>query len=395
MAMKARCIVLMNGPTGSGKSYCAERLGDALDGSVLVRTAQIRREMGLAEAGQPTPHAHFAEDSQPREAVYDEIGRRLIDLIESGRRIVLDGAYETEAKRSIVYHVAAKFDVPVFCVFCHCPRPVALERIAQRRGGTAVTQEADSPQVLQHIESVFEYPFADASSMKGPLAVFDLNTDKSIAQVVGKVDTASTRELKRAIEKSGYYFQVQRRQRVGLDFDGLIADTSAAKQDYAADRFGISLRRDQCLRERGSEILGAEAYRKMIDDIYGTDLTMALTAMNGAGEAMARLDSFCDCYIITARHADEFKWMTQWITEHELPVHGISHTCEQSKRHVAEALRLDWFFDDSIRNLTDMGDLSTHPVLYDPTELHTAPPADGIARVSTWDDIVELVKSGC
>ena len=376
-----KIIVLMNGITGSGKSYCANGLVRQMDHIKVLRTSDIRRELG-----------HYQKGSIHRERVYAEILKRLIYQDKSGLEvIILDGAYEDKPKRLAVYDLASKMDLQVFCLYCHCPRPEAIKRITARKPVHRTIDEAIDVAVLDHIESSFEYPFADLHLSKAHLCILDLNTQRMVAKVQRCPEGVSNTFMLRLLAEIGYFFDLC--PRIGLDFDGLIANTYKAKQRYAYDKYGVELTFQQCRREKGTEILGDVRYQKMIREIYGTRLTLALEPMPGSISAIQAMDELGDCYIVTARYEKELKWLRIWLDKYALPIHGIVHTSEQSKCEAVTNLGLDWLFDDSIRNLRKLDRKSLQLGLYDPYGLDAEMQIpDFITRVSKWDDIVGLIK---
>jgi len=383
----------MNGITGSGKSYCANGLARQTDHIKVLRTSDIRRELGLVKRCGPTPPSHYQRGSIHREKVYAEILKRVIYQDKSGSGIIiLDGAYEDKRKRFAVYDLASKMDLQVFCLYCHCPRPEAIKRITTRKPVHRTIDEAIDLTVLDHIESSFEHPSADFHLSKAHLCILDVNTQRMVAKVQRCPEGVDNTFLLRLLAEIGYSFDL--RPRIGLDFDGLIANTYKAKQKYAYDKYGMELTPQQCRREKATKILGSVRYQKMIREIYGTRLTLELEPMPGSISAIQGMDELADCYIVTARYKKELKWLRIWLDKYVLPIHGIVHTAEQSKCEAVTNLGLDWFFDDSIRNLRELDRKSLKLGLYDPYGLDAGMQIpEFIARVSKWDDIVCLIKN--
>ena len=387
-------LVLMTGTTASGKSYVASELERRLDSVEIFRTSDIRRELGLAKEGNPTPSQHFAAGNTERARVYKEILQRVADAIESGSKtILLDGAYETKSKRAAVYSLAKKMDYRVTVLFCHCPRPEAIRRILSRNPALSATQEATDLAVFGHIESSYEHPFADDSLVSHPIKIMDLNTQRMFVALYGDREGDNGFSfILRKLEEVGYALQYQR-PRIGLDFDGLIADTYQAKQEYSSQHYGVPLTPQQTNREAALKVLGAERYRKMIQEIYGTRLTLTLKPMPGAVATIQAMEEFADCYIVTARHADETTWMREWLNMHPLPIHGIVYTSEQAKGDAVTNLGLDLFLDDSPRNLLDLREKPLRLALFDPYEVNWETPIpEYIIRVRKWEDIGRLAR---
>ena len=59
--------------------------------------------------------------------------------------------------------------------------------------------------------------------------------------------------------------------RLGIDFDGTIADTTDAKIRYALERFGETVTPIETYSEDGMRRLGEERFREMVEASHATD----------------------------------------------------------------------------------------------------------------------------
>ena len=383
----------MNGLTASGKSWLSVRLARAVNGVHLHCTAEIKREMGFVSREEASPADIFRKGSKIREAVYAEILKRLARSVSTNHVTILDGAYETFEKRSAVYRLCESSAVNVVCLFCHCSRPEAIRRIKGRDPAVRATDEAVDVHVVYHIEDAFEYPLNDSSRTSANLTVIDSNTEKLVAQAKTREEAAKGEaEVVDLLKSVGYDFGTKR-PRIGLDFDGLIADTTKAKKAYAGKEYGILLNPEDCDRETGIRLLGKDRYFRMIRDIYGSKTTLALDPVPGAIDALGRLEQVADVYIVTARYSEQVSWLRKWMEERILPVHGVVHTAEQSKRDTIRSLQLDWFFDDSLRNLVDAKDTDARLVLYDPYGRRPRGSPHNEIALSSWAEFMDLVMA--
>lgn len=380
-------LVIMHGTTGAGKSHQAERIAERL-GAVLVQTAVERVSLGIGSELSPTEARHFTQSSRSREQVYAVVAQKVDGLLMKGREVVvLDGAYESKAKRSYIYEIAERYGAFVVCVYCHCPRDLAVRRIQSRQimRDVRAVDEARDIEILNNIEAGFEHPFGDRD-MYEDLVVVDINTMRMAGSVEGgSARPPAAEELLRTLHDIGFTFG-KRRLHLGLDFDGVIVDTCAAKRRYAYSRFGVRLDAHDCLRERGTRRLGAERYESMVRDIYGTSQTRELNPMDGAIDAIRMLDEVADCYIVTARYHNEVVQLQSWLADHPLPVHGVVHTSEGPKAGVANNLGLDWLIDDSYRNANGVAGVKRF-ALFDVASAHGDDVPVGTVVFSAWSDI--------
>jgi predicted kinase len=138
---KREGIVLVTGPSGSGKSVLAGVLAARLN-AVLLSTDMVRIEL---QGRRETPGASgVGEDrytAAARERVYEEIAQQAQAFVTEGRPVVIDGTYIERARRALILDVAARMKVPLLVVECSAPDEVVRERQKQREGEAWTTSE--------------------------------------------------------------------------------------------------------------------------------------------------------------------------------------------------------------------------------------------------------------
>lgn len=126
-------VVAVGGVIASGKSTVADRLG-ALMGAPAINTDRIRKHLVGA---QPTDRLYDgswsgAYDPEFTEKVYAEVRRLGSAVVRSGRPVILDASFRSEAMRQDARDLAAKLDVPFRMVECRCPPDVCRARLKIR-----------------------------------------------------------------------------------------------------------------------------------------------------------------------------------------------------------------------------------------------------------------------
>lgn len=138
-------VVAVGGMIASGKSTLADALGLRLGCPVLdsdrtrKHLAGVRPEQNLAEGHFTGPYG-----SEMTAAVYDALVRRADAVLASGRSVVLDASFRTEAQRRAVRELAARHRVPFRFVECRAPRQTLLERLAARERASGSVSDARS-----------------------------------------------------------------------------------------------------------------------------------------------------------------------------------------------------------------------------------------------------------
>jgi 5'(3')-deoxyribonucleotidase len=179
--------------------------------------------------------------------------------------------------------------------------------------------------------------------------------------------------------------------RIGLDFDGTIADITWAKIRYARDAFGVELLPEQTARATGIPVLGAERYEQLVDAVHGSDLSLQMPPMPGALEAIERLASTHELYIVTARTDPEAELARAWIEECGMYVDGFVHTVRGSKAAACLDLNVAVHLDDNPGVLADLGE--TLPALIDAPYNRAQPRDSRVQVVEHWHAFEALVES--
>lgn len=126
-------LVVVGGGIASGKSTIAERLGDALSAPVIDTDRTRKFMLGVAPTTRATarPWEGVYAPSFGHE-VYAEIFRRARAVLTSGRSVVLDASFRTEALRSAARELANEFNVRFRVLECVASDSVRRGRLVSR-----------------------------------------------------------------------------------------------------------------------------------------------------------------------------------------------------------------------------------------------------------------------
>ncbi|TAK04866.1 hypothetical protein EPO33_02615 [Patescibacteria group bacterium] len=174
---------------------------------------------------------------------------------------------------------------------------------------------------------------------------------------------------------------------IGLDFDGVIADTSALKREHARALFGVELPADR-LKEQmvtADGLMTRDQYRALMRAVCATrDLGLRMAPLPGMDEALrALVASGHDCKIITARCEEEVAVAREWCLSRALPdLPFVSVGYGMPKTEAARGL--DAYIDDDLQKLLPLVGAVPHLFLF--TQPHNAGDAvpPGIRRVASW-----------
>ena len=136
-------LIVMHGPSGSGKSWLSERLVPAA-AAIRIR-ADVERKR-LASAATHTPR----ED----ERTYARLCECAHACLQGGLPTIIDAASLHRAGRAQFHALAARAGVPLLWVSCTAPKPVLIERIDRRHAASADPSDADRAVLEAQLETL-------------------------------------------------------------------------------------------------------------------------------------------------------------------------------------------------------------------------------------------------
>jgi hypothetical protein len=132
-------LVLVTGPSGSGKSVLAGVLASRL-GAIILSTDMLRRELFEASSPREAIDAgKYAADS--RERVYAEIEQQAAGFLSNVRPVVIDGTYVERRQRAPIVDLTHRLKTRLLVVECTAPDAVIKARQQKREGESWTTSE--------------------------------------------------------------------------------------------------------------------------------------------------------------------------------------------------------------------------------------------------------------
>jgi hypothetical protein len=176
--------------------------------------------------------------------------------------------------------------------------------------------------------------------------------------------------------------------RLGVDYDGTIADTNAQKAAWIRQQLGIDVPSWQCDRTSCVPIIGSEHYRAMCDVVYEEQATLAASPVRGAIEAVRMLSASASVYVVTARLRHRVHYARQWLCRHGLmqSLAGVLCSADATKGSLCERFGLDVLIEDDARHLQPLIGSATRPMLL---RLGVAEPVRGLPTFASWEALLE------
>lgn len=185
--------------------------------------------------------------------------------------------------------------------------------------------------------------------------------------------------------------------RIGVDFDGVIANTPKLKSRVAKDVLGLDIPVELLSNSYvvGNDLMTVEQWRTLQDEVYSGNPHWheVLEPMDGALDGIQALQkNGCHVECITSRAPTAIPMARRWAQAHniELEINGTG--AHPDKAHFAKERHINAFFDDDPSYLVPMVGVVGHVAVFDwPYNQHFA--HEGVARVHSWEEIVRQVTS--
>lgn len=200
-------ILLIMGLPGTGKTTIARYVARRLQADILT-TDFIRKELfehttieeimkvndplrfDLQEIFDQQPEYKVSTRIQQliekqKDLVYDTLFKRLMELVQKGKTVVLDGTFFRRELRERAYSIAKETESPVYVINCECPEEVIAKRMDRRKKRPDTASYVDKMKIYNIVKQHFESPFEDGI----PLIIANTYTSKITAHNIDHQDS--------------------------------------------------------------------------------------------------------------------------------------------------------------------------------------------------------------
>lgn len=153
--------------------------------------------------------------------------------------------------------------------------------------------------------------------------------------------------------------------KIGLDFDGVIANTPALKAFVTKEHYNVDI--DPHVfgtpYVTDARLLSRDLYNEIRDLVYNNkDIATHLKPIEGAEEYIKKLQSEGHSVeVVTSRFGPSVEIAKEWLAAHGIPL-KLTAVGLTSKRDAAQ--HLDLFIDDLLLKLYEIKDVVPHLYLY-------------------------------
>ncbi len=191
--------------------------------------------------------------------------------------------------------------------------------------------------------------------------------------------------------------------RIGVDFDGTMADTALFKRNWALEHFGVDVPLGRCTRSGMSACgLPREEYDRMLRDVCDRERTLAARECDGAIRGVRELRSFADLFLVTdrGRFGGWLRWSDEWLRRNGIrelftgllsTEYSPPNRTERTKRSICEENQINVLIDDDPANLTGL--VSTSGILYARSAVPAPQDHPELRLARTWEEVVGICRS--
>ncbi len=183
--------------------------------------------------------------------------------------------------------------------------------------------------------------------------------------------------------------------RIGLDFDGVIADFGTLKADVAFELYGIRVPPQFCKHAAvvAHNYLSEEQYRTVQNIAYRTrEIGLRMAPVEGALKFLPQLlDAGHSILVITSRDTEALAVANEWLTARgfELPLVGTGKTNSKA----TAATGLDVFADDDLIKLEPLVPVVAHRFLFSWAYNEDTPEGNIAVRVKSWEELHHRIQA--
>jgi uncharacterized HAD superfamily protein len=181
---------------------------------------------------------------------------------------------------------------------------------------------------------------------------------------------------------------------IGIDFDGVIIDSSKLKIKIAKELFGFELTPETANKEnilsRGVDL---KTYSDTFKKIILQERSDEVDSVPYAKEIIDKLFNNNKIYIITSRHNEEVPYVHQMLKNRSIKYNYLINTYDQSKEEACLKNRIRIYLDDGVKKLEQIRNGYTKLFLLTKSDNENINIVDDrIQRVSDWKDFYNKIK---
>lgn len=180
-------------------------------------------------------------------------------------------------------------------------------------------------------------------------------------------------------------------KRIGIDIDGVIADSQLVIIDKLNHHFGKNYTRDDFINFKPRKMFGFT--RKTLEKFIMTrelEIILETGPFPGAVETLKELSQNCKIHLISARSPLYVQQTAAWLEKYHVPYDQLRLLGQHDKRSTCLDLGVDIFIEDNKKNAIQVSSCGIPVFLMDATYNQGRLP-DMVTRVFNWGEIKDHI----
>jgi len=191
-------------------------------------------------------------------------------------------------------------------------------------------------------------------------------------------------------------------KRIGIDYDGTIANTSEVKAGWIREHLGMEIHPWKTDRTSCVPLIGLENYERMSQYVYEREGSLRAREVTDALDAIEELARHSEIFIVTARQPHQVRWCHQWLRGKGLDASidaylstagkgpdGTSMTKPQLCRdHGIEVL-----IDDDMRHLGGAEGVDLIRILLKSGSTEAIAVPEGVKLARSWREVLRILEA--
>jgi uncharacterized HAD superfamily protein len=179
---------------------------------------------------------------------------------------------------------------------------------------------------------------------------------------------------------------------IGIDFDGVIADTPILKIAYVNEHFNKNINIKDSSKEKLSKIIGIKNYKDMITNTYISADMLKVPPVKDSLECIKRLSKKNKILIVTSRNDKEVIVAKRWLKKHKVNYNLLINTSEKNKSDVCKRYNIDVLIEDEPKKLDEITLPNMRKILLKRAYNNIDTNSD-IIICKDWNHVVKVLES--
>ncbi len=191
-------------------------------------------------------------------------------------------------------------------------------------------------------------------------------------------------------------------KRIGIDYDGTIANTSEVKAGWIREHLGTEVPPWKTDRTSCVPLIGLENYERMSQYVYEREGSLRAREVVDSIDAIQELARHSKIIIVTARQVQQIRWCKQWLREKGLDTSIDAYLSTAGKNPGGTAMtkpqlcrdyRIEVLIDDDERHLGGTVGTNLIRILLKRGSTGAIAVPEGVKLARSWGEVLRIVEA--